>query len=989
MSPSHGNAGHASGERSFLAKWIRRLSIPIVIAWIVVVVGLAMAAPQLEQVAQANTVSLSPSDAPSMKAMKNMGRLFEESDSNSAAMIVMEGDKPLGPGVHKFYDEMVTQLRADTKHVQHVQDFWGDPLTESGAQSTDGKSAYVQLNLAGDMGETLANESIDSVRNIVKKLTTDEHGKPKELPDGLKVYVTGAAALQADMGHAGDSSMIKITGLTFIVIIVMLLFFYRSIFTVLMVLFMVGVQLGAARGMISLLGNNHIIGLSTFAVNLLVVLVIAAGTDYAIFLIGRYQEARVNGADREAAYYEMFRGTAHVIVGTGSTIAGAMYCLSFTRMPYFQTMGVPCAVAVLTAVVVALTLGPSLITLGSRFGLFEPKRAMRIRSWRRIGAAIVRWPGPILAASLAIAIIGLAALPGYKTSYDDKKYIPKDIPANQGFQAADRHFDPARMNPEMLVLESDHDMRNSADFLVIDKLAKAVFRVPGIARVQAITRPQGTPIEHSSIPFLISAQGVGQVQNLKLLKDRMADMKVQSDQMGVMVGTMRKMLASMTELTGVMHSMVGEMHNLKGTIHEMRDSIENFDDWFRPIRNYFYWEKHCFDIPICQAFRSIFELLDKIDELTESMDVMIVTMDQMDVLMPQMVADMRDMIPLMESMQSMMATMHSTMAGMYDLQDETSKDSTAMGRAFDKAKNDDSFYLPPEIFDNPDFKRGLKMFLSPDGKTLRMIISHRGDPATPEGLSHIEPIKQAAIEAVKGTPLEDAKIELGGTAATFKDMSDGAHYDLLIAGISALCLIFLIMLLITRSFVASLVIVGTVALSLGASFGLSVIIWQYILGIELHWLVMQMAIIVLLAVGSDYNLLLVSRLKEELHGGLKTGIIRSMGGTGSVVTSAGLVFAFTMAVMAVSDLRIIGQVGTTIALGLLFDTLIVRSFMTPAIATILGRWFWWPLNERTRPVSPPRVPPASQPVPPPTPPVPAGTGHGDEPVTTEFPRPQA
>ncbi|UEA49407.1 RND family transporter [Mycobacteroides abscessus] len=978
------SGSHANGEPTFVAKWIRRLSIPIVIGWVALVVILALAAPQLEQVGQENAVSLSPSDAPSMKAMKNMGRLFQESDSNSVTMIVLEGDQPLGPGAHKFYDEMVSQLRADTKHVQHVQDFWGDPLTESGAQSTDGKATYVQVNLSGDMGETLANESIEAVRDIVKKLTTDEHGNPKAMPDGLKVYVTGAAALQADMGHAGDSSMLKITGLTFIVIIIMLLFFYRSIFTVLMVLLMVGIQLGAARGMISVLGDNHIIGLSTFAVNLLVVLVIAAGTDYAIFLIGRYQEARVNGLDREAAYYEMFHGTAHVILGTGSTIAGAMYCLSFTRMPYFQTLGVPCAVAVLTAVAVALTVGPSLITIGSKLGLFEPKRAMRIRTWRRIGAAITRWPGPILAASMAIAIIGLAALPGYKTSYDDKKYIPKDIPANQGFQAADRHFDPARMNPEMLILESDHDMRNSADFLVIDKLAKAVYRVPGIARVQAITRPQGTPIEHSSIPFLISAQGVGQVQNLKLMKDRMADMKVQADQMGVMVTTMKKMLANMTELTGVMHQMIVDMHTLQGTIHDMRDSLENFDDWFRPIKNYFYWEKHCFDIPVCQAFRSIFEVLDKIDELTENMDGMIVSMEQMDVIMPKMVEDMRDMIPLMESMQNMMLTMHSTMAGMYDLQDETSKDSTAMGRAFDKAKNDDSFYLPPEIFDNPDFKRGLKMFLSPDGKTLRMIISHRGDPTSPEGLSHIEPIKLAAIEAVKGTPLEDAKIELGGTAATFHDMADGARYDLMIAGISALCLIFLIMLLITRSFVASLVIVGTVLLSLGASFGLSVIIWQYILGKELHWMVMQMAIIVLLAVGSDYNLLLVSRLKEELPGGLKTGMIRAMGGTGSVVTSAGLVFAFTMMAMAISDLTIIGQVGTTIGLGLLFDTLVVRSFMTPAIATILGRWFWWPLNVRTRPLPPPRTP---QPDTTPPPPAPAPVGAGPDPATTEFPRP--
>ncbi|REN98354.1 MMPL family RND transporter, partial [Mycobacterium tuberculosis] len=105
-----------------------------------------------------------------------------------------------------------------------------------------------------------------------------------------------------------------------------------------------------------------------------------------------------------------------------------------------------------------------------------------------------------------------------------------------------------------------------------------------------------------------------------------------------------------------------------------------------------------------------------------------------------------------------------------------------------------------------------------------------------------------------------------------------------------------------------------------------------------------MSVIVLLAVGSDYNLLLVSRFKQEIGAGLKTGIIRSMGGTGKVVTNAGLVFAVTMASMAVSDLRVIGQVGTTIGLGLLFDTLIVRSFMTPSIAALLGRWFWWPLR---------------------------------------------
>jgi len=156
------------------------------------------------------------------------------------------------------------------------------------------------------------------------------------------------------------------------------------------------------------------------------------------------------------------------------------------------------------------------------------------------------------------------------------------------------------------------------------------------------------------------------------------------------------------------------------------------------------------------------------------------------------------------------------------------------------------------------------------------------------------------------------------------------------------------MLVITRAVIASFVIVGTVVLSL-AAWLLSVLVWQYLVGKELHWLTLGFSVIILLAVGSGYNLLLISRFKEEIAAGIKTGIIRAMGATGGVATAAGLVFAVTMASMITSDLIAIGQGGTAIGLGLLFDTLVVRSLMIPSIAALLGRWFWWPLRVRSRP----------------------------------------
>jgi len=936
-------------KRSVAARTIRTLAVPIILAWIALIAFLNVSVPQLEEVGQMQAVSMSPDAAPSMIAMKRIGEVFEEGKSDSSGMIVLEGEEPLGDAAHAFYDQMLATLKSDTKHVESVQDFWGDPLTASGAQSSDGKAAYVQIKLAGNQGESLANESVAAVKAAIDGL---------QPPPGIKVYLTGAAAMVADQQATGDSSLRVTEMVTFVVIITMLLWFYRSVLTVVLVLVAVVLSLASARGVVAFLGYHGIIGLSTFATSLLVMLAIAAATDYAIFLVGRYQEARGAGEDRESAYYTMFEGTAHVVLGSGFTIAGATFCLSFTRLPYFQTMGVPLAIGMSVVVITALSAGSAIVVAASRFGLLEPKRTMRVRGWRKIGAAIVRWPGPILVATVALALVGLLTLPGYRTNYNDRNYLPADTPANEGYAAADRHFSQARMNPEVLMVESDHDLRNSADFLVINKIAKAIFAVDGISRVQAITRPEGTPIEHTSIPFMIGMQGTTQKLTQKYSEDLTAGMLKQADDMQTTIDQMQRMQNLTQQMSDVTHGMVVQMRVMVGDIKDLRDNIANFDDFFRPIRNYFYWEPHCFDIPVCSALRSVFDTIDGVDTMTDSIQTLLPLMERLDSLMPQLVAMMPEMIETMKGMKAMMLGMHSTQKGMQDQMAAMQQDSAAMGEAFDASMNDDSFYLPPEVFENPDFQRGMEQFLSPNGHAVRFIISHEGDPMSTDGIARIDAIKNAAKEAIKGTPLEGSTIYLGGTASMFKDLSVGNAYDLMIAGIAAIALIFAIMLIITRSVVASAVIVGTVLLSLGASFGLSVLIWQHILGIELHWMVLAMAVIILLAVGADYNLLLVARLKEEIPAGINTGIIRAMGGSGSVVTSAGLVFAFTMMSFAISELTVLAQVGTTIGLGLLFDTLVVRAFMTPAIAALLGRWFWWPQSVRPRPVPQPWPAPA-------------------------------
>ncbi|MHA7666931.1 MMPL/RND family transporter [Mycolicibacterium sp. HS_4_1] len=928
-----------------IPRFLRRFAVLIILAWIGVIAALNTVVPQLEEVGKLRAVSMSPNDAPSMIATKRVGKVFDEYSTSSSVMIVLEGDNPLGADAHAFYDKMVADLRADTTHVQHVQDFWGDTLTAKGAQSRDGKAAYVQVYIAGDQGETLANESVAAVRHIATE---------SPAPPGVKAYVTGPAATSTDQNVVGDKSMELIELVTFGVIAVMLLLVYRSVIATLLVLVMVVLELSGARGLVAFLGYHNVFGLTTFATNLLVTLAIAAATDYVIFLIGRYQEARRAGEDRESAYYTMFHGTAHVVLASGLTIAGATLCLHFTRLPYFQTMGFPLAIGMVMVVAMALTLGPSVISVATRFRrVLEPRMNTRTAGWHRVGTATVRWPGAILVGAVVAALVGLIALPGYHTIYDDRIYLPKDIPANVGYDAAFRHFSQAKMNPDLMMVESDHDLRNPADFLVIDKIAKALKNVHGIAQVQTITRPDGDPIKHSTIPYTVGQSGSTQLMNNDYTQTNLNNLLSQADDLQNSIDAMTEMMSVQKDLAAVSQRMADKMKTTSDDMGDTRDHLSDFDDFFRPMRNYFYWEPHCFDIPVCWSMRSVFESIDGISLMSDDFQAIVPDMQRMADLMPKMVATMPKQIASMKHQKQVLLNQYQMQKAQQDQTIAMQKTGTAMSEAFDAAKNDDSFYLPPEAFETADFQRGLKLFMSPDGHAVRFTIIHQGNPLTQEGTSRIEPLKVAAADAIKGTPLEGASIYLGGSAAMYNDMQIGADYDLMIVAAAALILIFIIMLVLTRAVVASAVIVGTVVLSLASAFGLSVLLWQHIVGIPLHWMVLPMSVIVLLAVGADYNLLLVSRIKEEIRAGLNTGIIRAMVGTGSVVTSAGLVFAFTMMSMSVSKLIIIGQVGTTIGLGLLFDTLVVRSLMTPSIASLLGRWFWWPQRVRQRPIPQP------------------------------------
>ncbi|MGA8546128.1 MAG: RND family transporter [Mycobacterium sp.] len=928
-------------KRPFVPRMVRIFAIPIIAFWGLLAVSTNTFMPQVERVAEELAGPVVPHYAPSQRALLAIGAKFHESNSTSLAMIVLEANRPLGDVDHQYYDDLMRRFKQDPKHVQYVMDLWGKPITAAGAQSLDGKCAYVLLRLAGDIGQMQANESVSAVRDIVAK----DHPPP-----GLKVYVSGAAPLAKDTVAIANSSLNNITIVTIFLITGMLLLVYRSIVTLFVRLAGVLFELLVAKGVIATLGHLGYIELSSFAVNIVVALTLGAGTDYGIFLMGRYHEARHDGETREEAFYTAYKSVTPVILGSGLTIAGACYCLTFARLNYFHTMGPAVAIAMLFTIAAALTLGPAFLTVGSLFGLFDPRGKAKAHLYRRIGTSVVRWPVPVLAASAAAVVFGAIFVPTYRQNYDDRQYQPRSGPANQGFQAADRHFPKSKLFSEMLMIESDHDMRNSADFISLDRAAKALERLPGVAMVQSITRPMGRALEHATLPYLFTTQGSGNGQQLPFNQQQNANTSEQAQVTTHTVEVLRKEIAFFQKMSDELHQTVLTVEDLQRVTEEMNEEVSNVDDFFRPLKSYFYWEKHCFDIPICWTFRSLWDTIDHIDHLAADINNARISLEEIDKVLPQIITQLKLTADDSESLARLLVNSYGSSSLQSTQTDQTFFDQVNVGLDFDQSRSDDFFYIPHEGFDNEDVKTGMQLLMSPDGKAARLIITHEGDANGPDGVQHVEQFPTAITAALKETSLAGAKVYIGGSGSTNKDIKQYAASDLLIVAIAAFVLIFLIMLFLTRSLMAAVVIPSTVAFSYAGAFGLSILVWQHLIGLPLYWLILPLTFIILVAVGSDYNLLLILRVKEELHAGIHTGLIRALGSTGGVVTSAGLVFAFTMLAMLTSDLRTIGQVGSTVCIGLLLDTLIVRSFVVPCILRILGPWFWWPTLVRTRPL---------------------------------------
>jgi RND superfamily putative drug exporter len=204
-------------------------------------------------------------------------------------------------------------------------------------------------------------------------------------------------------------------------------------------------------------------------------------------------------------------------------------------------------------------------------------------------------------------------------------------------------------------------------------------------------------------------------------------------------------------------------------------------------------------------------------------------------------------------------------------------------------------------------------------------------------------------EAAQSTVMElrnsfGSDVLVGGTTATNIDSNDASLKDRALIIPIILSVIIVILGLLLRSIVAPLLLIATTVLSFGSALGVSALVFNEILGFPgADPAVPLFAFVFLVALGIDYNIFLMTRVREEsLHHGTHQGISRGLAITGGVITSAGLVLAATFAALAVIPILFLVQLAFIVAFGVLLDTFVVRTILVPALGYDIGRKIWWP-----------------------------------------------
>ena len=961
-----------------LGSWTYRFRFLILIAWIVGAVFMAVAAPSLSGQGATDQTTFLPTNSPSRIAKDAIERAFPGSTSSSSATITMDRPSGLTDEDLAWRDAYAAWVASDAAperlRVAVTDTATADsrPELEELFRGPDGTFELfaIDLNVA-DAG--------DDAKAVVELLR--EH-LAESAPAGLETHVTGAAAISSDYLEAVQVGTDATTTVTIILVILVLLAIYRAPLAALIPLATIGVAFLVSLGVLGFLaaaGWQVSSTLETF----LVVMVFGVGTDYAIFLISRYREEVSHDGDWHDAAKITVKRIGAVITASAGTVIVGMMAMGVGDFKMITSMGPGIAIAVAVTLAAALTLSPALLSIFGHY-LFWPLHTREKPEgeprgfFATLAMAVSRRPVIVTIGLTAALLVPVLYLPQINSNFDVLADLPKDADSRIGYEQIGDHLgeDKLVQSTALVDLGSGGNILAPAQLAKLHALMEDLQAGGGIATTTSIVTPDGDTavpdgfrpsktlgemadgfrgdggssqdtdsaslldpevkdglnqaldyVNGLAVAFPDAASGVAWRESRDGL-EHAVDIVERVEKQSVVSSQLRTLSASITAPSAAAAG--GSEDDSDSTL--MSDYLAELGAAFPEVTTL---DAYMDAVKAAKALESEASITDAL-ALSDAFDRL---------------ADHFDGQPEASLSPESLAGTASAKEFKKEAEDTFNALPDQLGAlAAVFATRSDDFYLPTSLTgdDAEKLQDAIDAFVSEDRSATRFYLTSSNAPYSGGAFGIIKDAR-VDLQAGAATFGPEASGHIGGPTAQFADVQDTLAADFVKVGAITVLGILLVLMLLLRAVVAPLYLVATVLVSYGSTLGVSGFLFQEVLGHSGVSPYLPLIVFVLLvALGSDYNIFLMHRIREEAETrGIKDAVRIASGHTGAVITSAGLILAGTFGSMAVAPLTMLLQVGVAVAIGVLIDTFLVRSILVPAITTIAGDRAWWPSSFRS------------------------------------------
>lgn len=878
--------------------------------WFLAAAVVGLTAPDLTRLAAEGQAKLINHDAESVVGGLLVQKAWPEQTFASLAVLVLEREGGLQPADRDYAGALASRFESATLKPADVLRVMGPNSIPAIAERLVSKDGTTQL-IAIPMNSACVAPSVAQAVTWLEEKTAEPG---LAAPAGLKVRWTGDAVIGRDYMADVQTSLDRAALATVVLLMVVLLIVYRSVWLALIPLGTIGVSLVISRGLLAWLAKAGW-EISPLVELFLVALLFGSGTDFCLFLSWRFAE-HWNPKNPGLAMRVTLKRASVALITSASTVIIGLSLMGTTRFKLFSTTGPSVALGLVLTVLATLSLTPALLVLLAKFrpsafhGMTRPSSGF----WDRVAHWALAHPA--WSWSITFALMLPLAWLGTRTHFlnDIISEMPEKTASVANLRLVAEKFGAGQVAPLTVVLESDKDLRTSQGLALIDDVSRMLSRQRKLAEVRSATQPLGStaPLEPARLASRLGAVNDGLrriTAGNSELRDRLAD------------GLTKLKAARWVERVTGLKLVPGQGPSQE----ESKAARESLAGGLKSAAGALFGA----------GATSVVNLPELAKSATPSTIVSAPVGSE-----PAKPASPDN------QMVNQLAEAVSGASQLADGAGRAEREVTSILKDPVGRKALDRLLITPEtVRDNPELLQSFDAYITADGKYARIDISQDLAMFSEPALNQVETLRRRLKDYLDEEETFQVKAYVSGPNAGAADLRSLTESDQIQSWFLVPAGVFLVLIVALRDPLACINLVATMVLTYLFALGATHLVFVQMLGAGgLDWKVPYFLFVLLVAVGVDYNVFLMARLQEETGVlGLKEGITRAVAQTGGLITSAAAITAVSFASFLFSPLHSLQQLGFALVVGIAVDATLVRPLLVPC-----GHWLLYGRAEQAR-----------------------------------------